>query len=601
MMFIHIGLTKQKGLIKRMKELCFEERITDYINKLKTKNDFIIFFVVKDTMGYYVGEDIYSLLNSMGLNAFARENSGKDNFWKGYIAVIDNGNVLYEKLAEYNGSVNYNNTLYDMDIDCFSSPYKRCNVASVLINNKEYAVNQRGFNIVVFDKKRKCVIDSVCFDTHVPERKCYRNDSQIEVRFNALPKNNVILRDINSVVDSLDIKKIIPKENQIKNTGKNKKIRVRFYFWGRYNLWNAMESIAMAFNADSRFDVLVVRHDNMEKNIIYLAQSGLRIVPLNKYNIEKDAPDIGIYNINPNYMVDVKKVRFNVVAYAGLVGGQFSQAETYLVDIVSNIEDELDAVIVDENIYRIVQNVPRVQNEKWFSFCNAKFDSIYNHINKCSQEYPESWSKINGKTVILWAFDHNYQYTSVTFDLYISHILEFALKNKEIAIIIRPHVNYPIELIQAGIWSEYDYQTLIRYCDLSENVIWDETKDYGCAYAMSDAVITDINCGITISALAMNKPLAVLHRFDGSTCEAHFPDIHKGIYQIHSLEEWDSFAFQVANGIDPLLDIRTEIKNTYIKHFDGKNGQRIKDFVVEKYFENDKKQHSRSKTRRLYK
>lgn len=38
-------------------------------------------------------------------------------------------------------------------------------IASCLINGMEYAQNQRGLNIVIYDNKTKKVIDSVCFDT----------------------------------------------------------------------------------------------------------------------------------------------------------------------------------------------------------------------------------------------------------------------------------------------------------------------------------------------------------------------------------------------------------------------------------------------------
>ena len=39
-------------------------------------------------------------------------------------------------------------------------------MCSILINGKEYAVNSRGLNIVVYDNINKCVVDSICFDTH---------------------------------------------------------------------------------------------------------------------------------------------------------------------------------------------------------------------------------------------------------------------------------------------------------------------------------------------------------------------------------------------------------------------------------------------------
>ena len=45
------------------------------------------------------------------------------------------------------------------------------------------------------------------------------------------------------------------------------------------------------------------------------------------------------------------------------------------------------------------------------------------------------------------------------------------------------------------------------------------------------------------------------------------------------------FLNEVANGTDPKEKEREEAFGEYISYFDGKNGQRIKDFITEKYFE----------------
>ena len=48
------------------------------------------------------------------------------------------------------------------------------NYASIIVNGTEYAVNARGINIVVYDNLAKEVIDSVAFDTCVPELTAVR-------------------------------------------------------------------------------------------------------------------------------------------------------------------------------------------------------------------------------------------------------------------------------------------------------------------------------------------------------------------------------------------------------------------------------------------
>ena len=48
------------------------------------------------------------------------------------------------------------------------------NEAVIKYNGIDYAVNERGFNIVLIEKESGIVEDSVCFDTHLPDYKCYR-------------------------------------------------------------------------------------------------------------------------------------------------------------------------------------------------------------------------------------------------------------------------------------------------------------------------------------------------------------------------------------------------------------------------------------------
>ena len=45
--------------------------------------------------------------------------------------------------------------------------------AVITINDRNYAVNKRGLNIVVFDLVTQTVIDSVCFDIY-DNGKCFR-------------------------------------------------------------------------------------------------------------------------------------------------------------------------------------------------------------------------------------------------------------------------------------------------------------------------------------------------------------------------------------------------------------------------------------------
>lgn len=41
----------------------------------------------------------------------------------------------------------------------------------------------------------------------------------------------------------------------------------------------------------------------------------------------------------------------------------------------------------------------------------------------------------------------------------------------------------------------------------------------------------------------------------------------------------------IKNGKDDMLELRRVASKRFVKHFDGKNGERIKAFIEEKYFE----------------
>ena len=79
--------------------------------------------------------------------------------------MISNGKVIYEKLDEKREDVEYKTLIDGIDIQILSSPYKKMDRASIIVEGKEVAVDQRGLNIVVIDSKKKSVIDSVVFDT----------------------------------------------------------------------------------------------------------------------------------------------------------------------------------------------------------------------------------------------------------------------------------------------------------------------------------------------------------------------------------------------------------------------------------------------------
>ena len=71
--------------------------------------------------------------------------------------------------SRFSGHVNGKDVLIE------SMVLKGGNTARVEINGHDYAINRRGFNIVVYDNEDDCMVDSVSFDTHTTGIDCYRS------------------------------------------------------------------------------------------------------------------------------------------------------------------------------------------------------------------------------------------------------------------------------------------------------------------------------------------------------------------------------------------------------------------------------------------
>ncbi|MEF2606702.1 MAG: SDR family NAD(P)-dependent oxidoreductase [Schaedlerella sp.] len=140
-----------------------------YLDELKQLKNCIVIMAVRDTIvtsptKTNIKKEEYSKLQTLGLSQLRTDNIAQQ-FWSGYAAVIFNGDVIYEKLDEKRENVEYKTLIDGVDIQILSSPYKKMDRASIIVEGKEVAVDQRGLNIVVIDSKKKSVIDSVVFDT----------------------------------------------------------------------------------------------------------------------------------------------------------------------------------------------------------------------------------------------------------------------------------------------------------------------------------------------------------------------------------------------------------------------------------------------------
>lgn len=159
--------------------LQMEQDYGRYLNLLKEKySDKTIFFSTSNDMVIGLTDEEREAMRNLGLQADFSNYSYRNS----YVAVIDNGKVAYEKMS--NKSINY---IYDMNGEKASLVSNGWNAGygvEIIINGtSEIDVNASGINIVVYDKREKLVLDSVCFNTGLEIHNSVRNYNKINEYF----------------------------------------------------------------------------------------------------------------------------------------------------------------------------------------------------------------------------------------------------------------------------------------------------------------------------------------------------------------------------------------------------------------------------------
>lgn len=152
-----------------------ERSFCEYFSKLADyPNDVTIFMAVSQGFIQGMTVDEKNLLKNWGIESDL-EHSDNCSF----IVIIDGNKKIYEAVS--NRVLNYaNSDLNGMNIVMKSSGYHTGASASIKIDFEEYALGYEGLNIVVLDKDAHKVIDSVVFNTNLPEHLAQRNNTLTE-------------------------------------------------------------------------------------------------------------------------------------------------------------------------------------------------------------------------------------------------------------------------------------------------------------------------------------------------------------------------------------------------------------------------------------
>ncbi len=387
----------------------------------------------------------------------------------------------------------------------------------------------------------------------------------------------------------------IPFDCQSKRGDKrNKKIKIRFLHTV-YAFWNSIETICAAFNEDERYEILIILGDHKEDyehRRMQIEKRGYPYIIWNEYNAEMDSADILIVtHLWEETTLENCRKNTTLIIVASMSLIRYSYSTEHFAQLVQIGYEKFkpDYYIFDSMVYEDVKDNGFFK-DKVVELGNAKFDGIYKACHE--KRYPKGWEKLKGKKVILWASDHginrgkivNRIRDEITFDLYAKMIFDYFYQNPDVGLIFRPHPAFISEMMEMDYWSLNDLNLFRNYCNGSENVVFDENETYDDAYSVSDAIITDVLCGVVCSALPTLRPICVLFRTD-KVIKPFAEKLVSNYYTVHNEDELKAFFNMIVRNEDPMFELRMNAFKKYIKYFDGKNGLRIKQFIENKYEE----------------
>ncbi|MCE5257642.1 MAG: hypothetical protein LLG44_01100 [Chloroflexi bacterium] len=150
------------GQLKRAGILAVTTSLPDYL-ALLAEPDYIVAISAAGDASTSPSDETIAGLRALGLGADLREHPS----WP-YLAIIDGQEVVYEDTAEKLPTYQYtSSTGIDLAITCGAS--EAGSTTSIRVGRSEYARQQGGLNIVVYDKSMGKVIDSVHFDIAAPD------------------------------------------------------------------------------------------------------------------------------------------------------------------------------------------------------------------------------------------------------------------------------------------------------------------------------------------------------------------------------------------------------------------------------------------------
>lgn len=154
-----------------------------YLETIKKLDDCTAIITVKDIQGYFTTQAMIDELKSMG---FDQADALLDGDYRSFIGIWSSGKAVWQQIGdrediEYYGFVNNRCIYAESAVGASGRGY-------IHIDGVQYAVNNRGFNIVVVDDETDTLIDSVAYDVYVSDIPVYRMSDGIATMIDSTVK-----------------------------------------------------------------------------------------------------------------------------------------------------------------------------------------------------------------------------------------------------------------------------------------------------------------------------------------------------------------------------------------------------------------------------
>lgn len=133
--------------------------IYEYLERIHGKDGYAILIAAKDDYTTALDDTLKTQLILLGATK-----ANLNTYRASYIVIVNDGKMVYEQ-CDSNSEIEYTGNIENVPYYVSSGGYTCGNYASIIFDGTENSKNGRGLNIVIYDKVREKVIDSVCFDT----------------------------------------------------------------------------------------------------------------------------------------------------------------------------------------------------------------------------------------------------------------------------------------------------------------------------------------------------------------------------------------------------------------------------------------------------